>query len=433
MRIIRTFILILILFSLSACTSQQNVRQKAIDDLLAKNDSLFIGGQKLSPDGQYLVFDFVENFTRGKGDLRRKHVFAALYDLNRGQIEILSPLGNNVGTHSPSFDHSGQYLTMVTSCHERTCPKKIYGSQIIVLHLRTGEVEQITTARMKHILWGWSWGPNKSRKSSVGISGRVTLKGYPVFSPDKNSIYYVSNGTPSGSSVFHRQFDVDFELRILNRNHRNGKFIWIDEQVFKEDHDVVIFGGSGQLSMQSNGTLLMSANKPLGLKWRYYRERDVSAFYYDTAENELSVAFDKHNTPVTRNQKKANKSGTFSSSHSASIDGQKISLVREFGKTVSIVEGGKFRDIITTKDIGNSNISTAALSGDGNWLAVFFSQSRSVDHRGVFWLVNLKTGVRKSLPLHTPLRRALDNKFKKDRCKSCVAYKAGFLGMGSGP
>lgn len=412
MPFLRVYILVLLAVIVSACASQENLRQNAIDNLLSKNDGLFIGGQKLSPDGQYLVFDFVENYTTGQGDLREKHVFVVLYDLTKGKVEILSPLGKNVGTHSAGFDLSGQYLTMVTHCLVKSCPAYLYGNQIISLDLNSGDVEQITTAFMKHRTWGFRWGADASYKSRVKISGRVTLKGFPVYSPNRDYVYYVSNDTPYGSSIFHRQFAVHYELRRLKRTRKDGINIWVDEQAIKEDRDAVLFNGSGRISMLDTGNLLLSANKPLGIKWKYYEEREVSAFYFDTVTKKLSIAFDKFNTPISRNKAKANSSGTYSSSHSASIDGQRISLVRGGNKTVSVVENGKFRDVITAKDIGGATIATATLSGDGNWLAVFFSQRKVNDQEDVFWLINLMTGERKALPLRAPLRRALDKKFK---------------------
>ena len=145
---------------LSACVSRDAKQAKYVDDLVQSYDGLNIIGMALSPDGRYLAVDTVEEFSLGDRLIRKNRVFITLYDLQNNEAKILNPLGvltSGVGIHSPSFDRSGRYMVMVTECFRPDlpiCDEVRYGNQIISLDLKTGDVEQISSAKMIHTFWG---------------------------------------------------------------------------------------------------------------------------------------------------------------------------------------------------------------------------------------------------------------------------------------
>ncbi len=403
-----------------ACSpSDYKFRGAAVDTVTEDGKPLYelsVNNPSLSPDGRYMAFDFHEFATINKRRIKTP-ISIGIYDIEKQSIELLDPpYDPNVKVphplakqwHSPSFDHSGQKITMVIRCGDPACPNETYGTHIGVLDLSSKSFERVTYARQEVSYWFVDFRTMQSRsRSRVGWSQSV-IRGFPVFSPDGRRIYYVSNGGAKMSSIFWQQFNADYWLNYIDLDQPSGAYPSSDNVLMNEGHGVVLFKGYGNVALIGGDRLIFSGIDALGPKMNEYQANNVSAFFYNLKTDELSVAFDNNNIPKdTRYPNKRQYS--WAQSISASYDGRRIAVIRGYGNTVSLWEGGQFRDVVTAEALGVEAIQYVAISGDGSRLVVVPSHTFPETKIDSFWMVDLDSGKMESLPLRSLLRKTIDS------------------------
>ncbi|MBO6826440.1 MAG: hypothetical protein JJ879_09570 [Sneathiella sp.] len=412
MRVVIFFACIILL---SACVSRDAKQAKYVDDLVQSYDGLNIIGMALSPDGRYLAVDTAEQYSLSDGLIRTKRVFITLYDLQKSEAKILNPLRvmtYGVGAHSPSFDLSGRYMVMVTDCYRpdiSICDEVRYGSQIISMDLSAGDVEQISSAEMKHITWGYRWGSQSSSKS-LPMKGSSLVKGGALLAPGGDVIYYLMSNGAYGSRFYNRQFGALFELRTLERKKdAAGDWEWQERPVITEDRGVTSFEGYGRLSITDTGRLLLSTNGLLGKDREFYKKRDVNAVFIEPETEKVSIAFDAINTPKIMDPKTKTLTDTRSYQHVMSSDGKRIAMLRGWGERIILFEDGKFLDFLTASDVGAGRFSGLEMSANGEWISFFMAKEKKHTDRGEYvWLVNVTSKEIRKFPLRSVIRQELN-------------------------
>ncbi|MEH6477663.1 MAG: hypothetical protein V7727_18370, partial [Sneathiella sp.] len=318
--------------------------------------------------------------------------------------------------HSPSFDREGKRLTFVSNCKGKACSAVAKGSHIAVLDIETKEFRQISNGKQEIEVVSFSYVKKEPlRLSPPGYSGKI-VRGTPVFSLDGDRIYYMA-GTGSGSDIFWQQFNDFSWLNVLDLTAASSSYAASDKLVQKLDQSAVMYKGGGRIAVIGEDRLIFSGGNTLGLHYRGVNAYHPSAFFYDVTKEKLGLALSAKNLPV--DPRFPVDSFYVTRILTASNDGQKIAFIRGFSDIVSIIESGKFRDIISASDLGLEAINYIALSGDGKTLVItppFVSAPPLIStDQDTFWVMNMDSGSIKKLPLRSLLRKAIENRQPVER------------------
>ncbi len=406
-------VLLIVLVGVACSASDYKFRGAALDEKTSDGqpiNRLSINNPSFSPNGRYIAFDFHE-FAIVNRRFVRSRLFIGLYDLQDQAVQILKPpLDHEIGFswHSPSFDPTGSKLTMVTICITKGCSEDVFGTQIGVLDLAKDQFTWVTNARQKTYNWNYSTTRGRTRTSWPKY-GRSVVRGYPVFSADGEGIYHVMSGGGKGS-IFWQQFDAEYWLNYISLDGPKDLKVSKDQSVLDYFDDAVLFKGDGRLSRAGNNRLIFSGVRALGPSTDELDARRTSAFFYDITGEELSVAFDKNNTPIDPSLPLDRQHRL--RSISASEDGSRIVALGGKKNVIFLRDEGRFQQLLTASDLGISRIGQISISSDGRLVAILPPQTpiRSDDTAASlenFWLLDLDTGALKSLPLKNPFREAI--------------------------
>ncbi|MEH6477292.1 MAG: hypothetical protein V7727_16485 [Sneathiella sp.] len=371
---------------------------------------LSVNNLTFSPDGRHLVFDFHE-FAFEKRRISRSRISIGLYNLKDETVTIIDPpVDPETGFdwHSPSFDPTGRKLVMVTSCITTKCSDQIYGTQIGILDLDNDKFSWITDARDKTYMWNYGYSPRGLRRSSFPDFGRSNVRGYPIFSADGKRIYHMMSAGAKGSIIFYMQFDAEYWLNVIELK---GPAAGEDSSLLSYQDDAVIFKGDGRLSLAGNNRLIFSGWRGFGPSIDELDKRQPSAFIYDMGDDELSVAFDKNNTPLDSRFPAVSQYRL--RSISASNNESRIAALSGKGDVVSLIDDGNFQSLLKAEDMGIDRFEQVVISGDGQQLVAvprqkpFEPDDKFLEPNDI-WLKDLNSGDWMSLPLKKTLRNAID-------------------------
>lgn len=211
-----------------------------------------------------------------------------------------------------------------------------------------------------------------------------------------------------GSIIFYMQFDAEYWLNVIELE---GPAAGEDASLLGYQDDAVIFKGDGRLSLAGNNRLIFSGWRGLGPSISELDKRQPSAFSYDISDDELSVAFDKNNTPL--DFRFPADSQYRLRSISASNNESRIAALSGKGDVVSLIDDGDFQSLLKAEDLGIDRFEQVVISGDGRQLVAvprqkpFEPNDRFLEPNDI-WLKDLNSGGWESLPLKKSLRNAID-------------------------
>lgn len=148
-------LLLLTSFYLVAC-------HPPLREMYLRPDSLRIDAPSVSPDGKFVAFSYADL------SLEPKHRRLALYRVDADRLELL-PQPDRLSWMTPSFSPDGRLLTFTSYCSAH-CGLEESGFQIATLDLSNGRFRFVTR--------------NYTHEASS-----------PVFAPNGDEIWFVSNGT----------------------------------------------------------------------------------------------------------------------------------------------------------------------------------------------------------------------------------------------
>lgn len=409
--------------TLSACSSgisflKQRSARGFIEVLKASDERemyIRIDNPFLSFDGRFMAVDFKMASLEGRedGTLTRQ---VAVYDFEKNEFEIISPFGEEIGVHSPSFNLKADKLVMVSECFKRNvCDARIIGNQIVVYNLNTKSIAWVSNnanpsnnyKKVKLRL------KNEVHKEKINeeAAGHV-VRGYPVFGINDDEIYNVVGPSHLSHIYFKVQLNGDFNLKKFQKI-KNNPEVWRNELLINAPDQRGVFIGGGRLSATEDGRVLLPVGYRINEIEGPLTKKTISSFFYNAETDRIEIAFDETNSPefISSNRRLSSRR---LNRQVVSRDGSKILSQGAYARTLLLHENGSFRRILNSEDIMLSKFADMHISGDGKWAVVFppglFYDDN--DDLRFFWRLNLETGERQKLPLRIPLKEKIRQYFK---------------------
>ena len=404
---------LLILLACVACSPSHDAIERWAPNYKTENGELLyrlsVNNPSLSSDGRYMAFDF-EEFTRDGKRTIRSRLNIGIYDIQKKSVEIFFSPIPEYDWHSPSFDRSGKRLTFVAVCNSKKCPDESRRTHIMILDIKTRASLQITNNQQQIESWGFNYATIEAYRTRGTGTPRTTVRGYPVFSFSGRRIYYVSRSGPRLSSVFWMQFNPNYWLNVLDLEEVSGPFQASDKLVQNKNQDVVIYKGDGRIAVLDNDKLVFSGRDAIGRRYKTLKTRQPTAFFYDLASDDLTVAIDRYNTPSDPHMP-ADKTRRVHSL-TASYGGLIAAIRGRDHDVVTVWKEGRSRDILRAEKLGLKKIGYISLAGNGKSMVIMPSHIPSyteppsdIDN---FWILDMSTGGLQPLPLRKLLREAID-------------------------
>ncbi|MGO1120979.1 hypothetical protein ACTL6U_19925 [Rhodovibrionaceae bacterium A322] len=402
------FTLSLLIVTFLAACGNKHVHERNEQHLVA-HEGLFIDRPSLSPDGRYMVFDFVD----GTYDRRRGFVgsgsMLALYDLQQRSIQILAPKPP-IQWHSASFDTTGQKLTFIVACWKgkAKCPPGKYRTQIGVLNLSNGKLELATNSNNSVKFWpSIMYGDEYAELRTYKPNNHV-VRDNPIFSKDGEKLYYViSTPHPSVRELGRRTYPHSTLMAVDVPNSKTPSSPEEHVLLHPNQGPSIFRGGGGPLSIAGNKLLFKTNKVSEGKNSNDFNKQQVTAYFLDLETRVVEPAID-----FALQNKGLSKSGSFVhiSTPMATSDGSKILLIRGNPTYLSVLKNNSLEDIIYAPEAGDYRFKESAVSGNGEWAIVFPEIKVNSENKDGFWLVNLKTNERTRLPLRSLLRQTLESR-----------------------
>lgn len=130
----------------------------------------------LSSDGRYMAFDF---YKLGADERSRTRYSVAVYDMETESVELhIAPPPREF--HSASFSPDDRFLAVIQRCWAKECSPQELGLNVGVID-RTNRRFQLVTSGERVVY---------DRRYKKRIGGARVLRGFPVFDPISQKIYF---------------------------------------------------------------------------------------------------------------------------------------------------------------------------------------------------------------------------------------------------
>jgi|GEM_PF-4337591 len=363
-------------------------------------DNLEIFRPALSPDGRYMVFDFVEYASDPNDQALATRNHLALYDIEAQSVVVMAPNDPMYSYNSASFVGDERMLVAVQHCWSEDCPPEDLGHQIVILDLQEQRARRVTDGRKSSYLW---WTIRQSvppKKFEYEI-----IRTHPIFVPSETAIYYMALRRGDFGAVPAFGEHVSQPRRQLMRvNLESGE----ESLVMGPESGALEFRQFGRVALAGNRRLVFSGGWPsMGENAKAFNDIHAKAFFLDLETKRLSPLFPNPPYFDDTTGRSSHRGLTFwPLSLTSSADGSRIAFVdqsHDAGQMgVWVREDGLVREPLDLTSYKIRRAAFVALSGSGEHLAILDDQSNQ--H---FLIMNLENGQVLELPLRAPLREAI--------------------------
>lgn len=360
----------------------------------------------LSYDGRYMAFDFRQLLVK-KEESGTTTNLVGIYDFDTGGYSLVTPFGEAIGFHSPSFNKAADKLLMVSHCFDaKTCDENIRGNQIVMYDLKSKELNWLTS----YFTDGKYRKGSYSDQSTISYLGRTIIRGYPIFDLTETGVYSVVGNGRTSSNYFHQRFNGDFSLVRHTPSIKVGGD-WNEKLLVNHEDQFGHFVNGGRLSISRSNEILIYAGKIYGDERSEFQKETINAFFYDVKSDRLSIAFDENNSPVNASTMDP-YFRTWTTLHVTDRSGTRIAFQGRSGHTIFIREGNSNRQLLTSDELGLTHLGELHMSGDGKWIVVFPSEAGPKNNDlKYFWRINVETRERAKIALRDPILTLVKNIF----------------------